>query len=76
MNKDIIRLAKNDEEKDYQLLMTIDDKYIIYTELDNTNIKKDIHVLKVNSIENNNESISISDEELEIVTKKYLNIIK
>ena len=72
MNKDIIKILENNKETDYRILLTIDDKYIVYTNINNTNINENIYIIK---IDENNNVIPISDKELKIVEKKYQNII-
>ena len=76
MNKDYIILNENNQEKKYQILLLIDNKYIIYTNINNNNLHKDIHVIKVQTINNNQVSLPISNEELEEINQKYLEIIK
>ena len=76
MNKDYIILKENNQEKKYQILLLIDNKYIIYTNINNNNLHKDIHVIKVQTINNNQVSLPISNEELEEINQKYLEIIK
>ena len=76
MNKDTIKLLENNTEKEYRLLSIIDNKYIIYTDIDNINIYKDIYVVKVNQVGDNQNTIPISDEELKIVNQKYLDFMK
>ena len=72
MNKDIITLMENNKEKDYQLLLTINDKYIIYSDLDNISINKNIYVIKV---DDNKNIIPITDNELNEVEQEYQKII-
>lgn len=75
MDKDIITIVSNNEKKEYRLLSIINNQYIIYTNLDNDNITKDIHVIKVESMDNLDKIIPMTDKEYEIITKKYDNLI-
>ena len=75
MDKDIITIVSNNEKKEYRLLAIISNQYIIYTNLNNSDITKDIHVIKVESIDNLDKIIPMTDEEYEIINKKYDNII-
>ena len=77
MNKDIITIYdENNKPKDYKLLMVIDkeEKCIIYTDIDNMNIKKDIYAIKIKDFKNK-EVIPITDNELNIIEKDYQKII-
>ncbi len=76
MNEDTIILLENNVEKEYCLLLTIDNKYIIYTDIDNNNINKNIYVIKVDSINDNQSILPITDDELNIINQKYLELIK
>ncbi len=76
MNEDTIILLENNVEKEYCLLLTIDNKYIIYTDIDNHNINKNIYVIKVESINDNQSILPITDDELNIINQKYLELIK
>ena len=71
MNKDIIKID-NDE---YKLLVVLDNQYIIYTNLDNLNPNDNIMVIKVKSMDELNNIIPMTDEELKNVEEKYLSII-
>lgn len=77
MNKDIITIYDNDNlPKEYKLLMVIDNefKYIVYTDTENDNLNKNIFVTKIQDF-NSNETLSITDDELNMVNNKYQEII-
>lgn len=78
MNKDIITLLDEDNKPtDYKLLMVIDKeyKYIIYTDIDNQDIKKDLYVIKTKELKDNEESISINDDEWKMIEKTFNKLI-
>lgn len=78
MNNDIITVTNNNNEKiDYKLLMVIDKnfKYLIYTDIDNTNYKKNIYAVKVKSLNINEETIPITDNEWEMIENEYKKIV-
>ena len=78
MNNDIITLYdENNLKYEYKLLFVIDKeyKYIVYTNVDNINIKKDLYVIKVKSLNNNEETIPITDDEWKMINEEYQKII-
>lgn len=78
MNKDIITLLDEDNKPtDYKLLMVIDKeyKYIIYTDIDNQDIKKDLYVIKTKELKDNEESISITIDEWNMIEKTFNKLI-
>ena len=77
MNKDIITVTNDNNEKiDYKLLMVIDKnfKYLIYTDIDNPDYKKNIYAVKVKSLNINEETIPITDNEWEMIENEYKKI--
>ena len=75
MNKDIITIYNNDNnKKDYKLLFIIEKefKYIIYTDLDNNDMFKDLYAVKVNKDDN---SLEISDNEWQMIENEYKNLV-
>ena len=63
MNNDLITLYdSNNQKKDYKLLLVIDNeyKYVIYTDIDNTDINKNLYAIKIKEFNNNEETIPIS----------------
>ena len=77
MSENIITIHDNNTEKQYKILMVIEKEnyYIIYTDINNYNIKKDLYAIKVNSLEST-ESLPISDEEWKMLEIEYQNLIK
>ena len=78
MNKDLVTITnENNEKHDYKLLMVIDKdfKYLIYTDLDNPDYKKNLYAVKVKSINNNEETIPITDSEWEMIENEYKKIV-
>ena len=78
MNKDLVTITnENNEKHDYKLLMVIDKdfKYLIYTDLDNPDYKKNLFAVKVKSINNNEETIPITDSEWEMIENEYKKIV-
>ena len=72
---------ENNDPKEYKILLIINKKfkYIIYTDLDNDNIEKNLNVAKVSSLDNINEMLPINDEEWQMIDecyKKFLNVRK
>ena len=77
MNKDIITLYdENDSPKEYKLLMVIDKefKYIIYTDIDNQNIKKNLYAIKIKDY-SDKETIPIDENEWNMIENQYKKII-
>ena len=68
---------ENDNVKDYKILLVIENdyKYIIYTDLNNYNIKKNLYAIKLNSLESN-ETLFINNSEWKMLEKEYNNLIK
>ena len=69
---------KDNNLKEYKVLLIIDldYKYIIYTNINNSNLEKDLLVAKVKSLDNINETLEISDEEWKMIEERYQKIIK
>ena len=78
MEDKIILLDENNQEKEYKLLAIIDkeDKYIIYTDLDNLDITNNLYVVKIKELNNNTSIIPITDEEWNMINEEYSSIIK
>lgn len=68
---------ENNNTKDYKVLLVIesDYKYIIYTDLNNYNIKKNLYAIKLKSLDSN-EPIYINDTEWKMIEKQYQTLIK
>ena len=78
MVNDIVSLYdENNIKKDYKLLFVINKeyKYIVYTGINNNNCKYDLHAVKVKLLDNNQETIPITDDEWKMIEEKYLNFI-
>lgn len=78
MNNDLITLYdSNNQKKDYKLLLVIDNeyKYVIYTDIDNTDINKNLYAIKIKEFNNNEETIPISDTEWEMIENKLKELI-
>lgn len=75
MEKDILTLVNNDKETKYRLLSVIDNSYIIYTTIDNFDPTRDINILKIKSL-SELETIPITDQEIKMIEKKYLSLLK
>ncbi len=69
---------KDNNLKEYKVLLIIDldYKYIIYTNINNNNLEKDLLVAKVKSLDDINETLEISDEEWKMIEERYQKIIK
>ncbi len=77
MKNDIITLYdENNNPKEYKLLMVIDKeyKYIIYTDINNYNIKQYIHAVKIKDY-NDKETITLTDNEITMIEKHYQEIV-
>ena len=78
MNENIIKIYdNNDFEKEYKILLVIekDYYYIVYTDLNNYSIKKDLSVIKVDSLEHGN-IITMDDNDWKMIEQEYNNLIK
>ena len=78
MNNDLITLYdSNNQKKDYKLLLVIDNeyKYVIYTDIDNTDINKNLYAIKIKEFNNNEETIPIDDNELLMIENKLKELI-
>ena len=78
MNNDLITLYdSNNQKKDYKLLLVIDNeyKYVIYTDIDNTDINKNLYAIKIREFNNNEETIPIDDNELLMIENKLKELI-
>ena len=78
MNENIITIYDNkNNKKQYKVLLIIEKEYyyIIYTDLENNNIKKDLYAIKVSSMDELNP-IPIDKDEWEMIQKEYSNLIK
>ena len=72
MNKDIIKI----DNQEYKLLAFINNQYIIYTDIDNLNPNDNIYIIKVKSLDELNNILPITDDELITIENKYLSLIK
>ncbi len=78
MNNDLITLYdSNNQKKDYKLLLVIDNeyKYVIYTDIDNTDINSNLYAIKIKEFNNNEETIPIDDNELLMIENKLKELI-
>lgn len=78
MNNDLITLYdSNNQKKDYKLLLVIDKeyKYVIYTDIDNTDINSNLYAIKIKEFNNNEETIPIDDNELIMIETKLKELI-
>lgn len=78
MDRDIITLYdNNNQKKDYKLLLVINSeyKYVIYTNIENTDINKDLHAIKIKEFNNNEETIPITDSEWEMIENELKKLI-
>lgn len=76
---DIITLYdENNNKKDYKVLLVINDeyKYIIYTDIDNKDLRSNLMVAKVKSLDNLSETLPINQDEWKYIENKYKEIIK
>ena len=67
----------NNQKKDYKLLLVIDKeyKYVIYTDINNTDINSDLYAIKIKEFNNNEETIPIDDNELKMIENKLKELI-
>lgn len=78
MNKDILTIYDNEgNTKDYKLLLVIDKefKYLIYTDLDNINIKKNLYAVKIKDLNRSADTLPIDDNEWEMIEEAYKKLI-
>ena len=78
MDSDIITLYdNNNQKKDYKLLLVINSeyKYVIYTDIENTDINKDLYAIKIKEFNNNEETIPITDSEWEMIENELKKLI-
>ena len=68
---------ENNNTKDYKVLLVIENeyRYIIYTDLNNYNIKKNLYAIKLKSLDST-EPIYINDTEWKTIENEYQNLIK
>ena len=68
---------ENNQKKDYQLLLVIDKeyKYLVYTDLDNHDYKKNLYVVKTASLNASEEVSPMDDNEWKMVETTYQNLI-
>lgn len=77
MDSDIITLYDNNQKKDYKLLLVINSeyKYVIYTNIENTDINEDLHAIKIKEFNNNEETIPITDSEWEMIENELKKLV-
>ena len=78
MNDNIITVYdKNNNQKQYKILLVIekDYYYIIFTNLNNYNIKENLYAVKLKCL-NDTSPLLINDNEWLILEQEYLNLIK
>ncbi len=73
----ILTLYDNNQKIDYKMLFVLDKefKYIIYTDLDNMDLNK-LYAIKVKALNNNEETIPITDEEWTMIETEFNKFIK
>ena len=78
MKNDIITVYEDEKKVLYKLLLVIekDYKYIVYTKIDNNIIDNDLFVAKVNKLDDINETLSISEEEWDMIEKEYNKLLE
>ena len=77
MNENVITIYDNENnKKDYKILLIIEKEYyyIIYTDLKNTNIKNNLNVVKVSSLDKL-DIIPMNNNDWKIVETEYKNLI-
>ena len=75
---DIITLYdENNQKQDYKLLLILDKdfKYLIYTNINNNDVKNDLYAIKLKTLNNNETSIPITNDEWTMIEKESLNLI-
>ena len=78
MSENIIKIYDtNNNYKDYKVLLTIEKDYfyVIYTDLENNNIKENLYAIKLKSLDSN-DTIPIDDLEWQIIEEEYNNLLK
>ncbi len=78
MDNDIITLYDNNNQKhEYKLLLVLNKefKYLIYTNIENNDIKKDLYVIKIKALNTREDTIPITDEEWKMIENEYQNLI-
>ncbi len=73
----ILTLYDHNQKIDYKMLFVLDKefKYIIYTDLDNMDLNK-LYAIKVKALNNNEETIPITDEEWTMIETEFNKFIK
>ena len=77
MNKNILTIYDNDgNTKKYKILLVIKKEYnyIIYTDIDNENIRKNIRVIKVSNL-NDLAILPINNDDWTIINNEYNKLI-
>ncbi len=77
MNNDIITVYDiNGMAKTYKMLLVIkkEYQYIVYTDINNDNIKENLYAIKINDLDDK-ETLPINDEEWQMIEKEYQKII-
>ena len=75
MNKDIITIYDNDNnKKEYKMLFIIEKeyKYIIYTDLENNNLFKKLYAVKINK---DNNTLEINNDEWQMIENEYQKLL-
>ena len=78
MKEELITIIdENNQKKDYKVLLIIDKeyKYIIYTNIDNNDLRHNLYVAKVKSLDNINDTMEITSSEWEMIEKEYQSIL-
>ena len=78
MNNDIITLYdSNNQKHEYKLLLVLNKefKYLIYTNINNNDIKKDLYAIKIKALNKKEDTIPITDDEWKMIETEYLNLI-
>ena len=76
MNKNIITIYDNENILKYKILLVIkkDYNYIIYTDLNNENINKNLYAIKILDF-NDQSPLPINDDEWQMINNEYNKLI-
>ena len=78
MSENIIKIYDdNNDFKEYKILLTINKNYyyVVYTEIENTNIKKNLCAIKLKSLDSS-ESLPISEKEWQMIEREYNKLLE
>ena len=77
MNEDIITIYDDNSQKDYKVLFVIEKeyKYIVYTDIDNNDLNKELYAIKVKDLINDESPIPITEDEWTMIETEYKKLI-